>query len=274
MSVLEPTGPNADQIAFWTGAQAWVAQQELLDEQLGPLGLAGMQTLAPRPGETILDVGCGCGATTLELAGRVAPGGAVTGVDISAPMLAVAEARAGGRARFLLADAQTHALPAANGVFSRFGVMFFADPAAAFANIRMALEPGGRVVFVCWRSLAENHWMSVPFAAAAPFLPPMPAGDPNAPGPFAFADADRVRRILAAAGYSKIEIEPHDERIGSSTVERAMQIVLGVGPLSRALREHPEARAPATAAVAKALEPHEGPDGVKLDSAVWIVRAS
>lgn len=276
MSALEPTGPNADQIAYWGqgAAPAWVGLQELLDEQMRPLGLAAIETLAPKPGEVIVDVGCGCGDTTLELARRVAPGGAVIGVDISGPMLEVAERRAAGAARFILGDAQTYTLPAADGVFSRFGVMFFADPAAAFANVRLALNPGGRVVFVCWRALTENEWMVAPAEAAAPLLPPF-EGEmmTDAPGPFALANPDRLRRILREAGFDKIEIAPHDAKIGSSTVERAMRIAMNVGPLGRTLREHPDRRDAVTEVVRNVLEARADADGVQMDSATWIVSA-
>src|SRR5262249_6517301 len=149
--------------------------------------------------ERVLDVGCGTGQTSIELARRAGPGGAVTGIDISAPMLARARARAadaGARTvTFLDADAQTHRFdPASLDVcFSRFGIMFFAAPDAAFANLRSALRPAGRLAFVCWQSMRDNPWMLVPLMAAAAHitLPPPPA--PDAPGPFSFADADRVR---------------------------------------------------------------------------------
>src|SRR5262249_38336345 len=150
----------------------------------------------------VLDVGCGCGDSTVDLARRVAPDGTVVGMDISAVMLERARQTAreqGVNARFEHADAQTHAFaPASFDVlFSRFGVMFFADPTAAFANLRSALRPGGKLAFVCWQSLAENPWMLVPLGAAFQIIPPPPMPAPDAPGPFAFADQSRVRSILA-----------------------------------------------------------------------------
>src|SRR5262249_40712661 len=156
--------------------------------------------------------GCGCGDTTVELSKGVAPGGSATGVDISAPMLerarALAEAQRAA-ARFELADAQTHAFPPASAdvVFSRFGIMFFADPTAAFANLRRALTPSGRLAFVCWQALPENAWMAVPMLAALQHLPPPPLPGPEAPGPFSFADPARVRRILEGAGFRSVQLE-------------------------------------------------------------------
>src|SRR5881628_2723223 len=153
-------------------------------------------------GERVIDIGCGCGDTTIALARRVGPAGLVLGIDVSAPMLARAAdaAREAGVAhvRFEHADAQTHRFPAQafDVLYSRFGVMFFSDPAAAFGNLRTALRPGGRLGFVCWQAVPENPWIAVPLEAAAQHmaLPPPPA--PGAPGPFSFADPERVRRIL------------------------------------------------------------------------------
>jgi SAM-dependent methyltransferase len=278
MSLPDDGGPNAAQIAYWTSnGRTWVAMQGALDAQLRDLGLAAMAALGVREGERLIDIGCGCGDTTLELARRVAGGGSVLGADISAPMLEVARRRAGelglGWARFVEADAQIHDFEPADAAFSRFGVMFFADPAAAFANIRGALAPAGRLAFVCWRALAENHWMTIPMGAVAPLLPPTPPPPPNAPGPFAFADRDRVHGILSEAGFTQIAIEPHDQAIGQRDLETTVRTSLNVGPVGAALRENPLLKAPITAAVRAALAPHAGADGVKLPSATWIVTA-
>ena len=165
-------GPNAGQVAYWNEAvgPTWAELQEPLDRQLGPLGRAAMAALKPRPGERILDIGCGSGQTSVELAGAVAPDGAVLGVDISRPLLDTARARSPGAndVTFLEADAQTAAFEpgAFDAAFSRFGVMFFADPPAAFANIRRALKPGGRLAFICWRGMVDNPIMTLPMMAA------------------------------------------------------------------------------------------------------------
>jgi SAM-dependent methyltransferase len=202
----------------------------------------------------------------------------VLGADISRTLLELARHRAEGMrgVDFVEADAQTHAFEAArfDAVFSRFGVMFFADPKAAFANLRRALKPGGRLAFVCWRSPAENPVMVLPMQAALPLLPePPPQPEPNAPGPFAFADPDRVRGILEAAGFDAIQVEPHDEKIGSGDLETALGLALRVGPLGSVVRENPALAPKITDAVRAALAPHAGPDGVKLASATWIVTA-
>jgi len=271
--------PNAAQATYWneTAGPTWAELQAPLDRQLEPLGRRVMAELS-LPGARVLDVGCGAGATSLALAEAVGPDGAVLGVDVSHPLLEVARARAAGRSNltFQEADAQAFVLPPAafDAVFSRFGVMFFSDPAAAFANLRRALKPGGRLAFVCWRAPTENPVMVLPMQAALPLVatPPAPA-EPGAPGPFAFADPERVRGILESADFEAIAITPHDEKIGSGGLDTALGIALRVGPLGTLLRENPDQRDAVVAAVRDALAPHEGPDGVKLDSATWIVTA-
>ena len=277
---LDAAGPNAAQAAYWndSAGPTWVELQDKLDAQIEGVGLAAMAVLAPVPGERLVDVGCGCGATTLELARRVGEGGAVLGADISAPMLAVAKRRAAAAGlrwtSFVEADVQTHAFTPADGFFSRFGVMFFADPTAAFANLRRALKPGGRVAFLCWRSPMENPVLTAASIAAAPLLPAPPiAPDPTAPGPFAFADKDRVAGALKGAGFGDITIEPHDGKMGWPDVDAALTLALRVGPLGAALREHPEAHDRVVGAVRDMLESHRSPDGILLDSATWIVLA-
>jgi SAM-dependent methyltransferase len=271
--------PNAAQIAYWNegAGQTWAELQSPMDRQLEPLGRRVMATLAPRPGERVLDIGCGSGATTVMLAQAVAPGGEAIGVDISRPMLDVARRRAEGLTgvRFLEADAQTAGFEPASfdAVFSRFGVMFFADPTAAFANIRSALRAGGRLAFICWRPPFENPFMMLPMMAAAQHVTPPPPPEPGAPGPFAFADPDRVRSILEGAGFQGIEIAPHDQKIGSGDLETSLGLSLRVGPLGALLRENPDKRETVIGAVRDALAAHQGPDGVQLDSAAWIVTA-
>jgi SAM-dependent methyltransferase len=271
--------PNAAQIDYWNegAGQTWAELQALLDRQLQPLGRAIMAALSPRPGERILDIGCGAGETSLELAFAVGPDGAVTGADISRPMLEVARRRtSAANVTFVEADAQTFPFEpgAFDAAFSRFGVMFFADPSAAFANIRRALKAGGRLAFVCWRAPAENPIMTLPMMAAAPFQPAMDPPDPTAPGPFAFADPDRVRRILTEGGFTDVALTPHDEKIGGGDLEAAMTLALRVGPLGRMFRENPDIpRDKAVAAIRQAFTAHDGPEGVKLASATWFVTA-
>ena len=270
---------NADQIAYWNAIAGvtWAALQDLLDRQIDPLGRVAMDALAPQPGERVLDIGCGCGQTSLELAQRVGAHGHVQGVDISAPMLEIARRRTtdAGHINFLEADAQTYAFPpgAHDAAFSRFGVMFFEDPVAAFANIAKALHHGGRLAFVCWRPMAENGWMSLPLVAALPHIPPPAPPEPNAPGPFAFADAERVRAILAQAGFTDIEIRPHDQLIGGNDLEATVALSLRVGPLGAILRDNPHLKESVVGAIHEALAPHVTPQGVFLPSATWIVQA-
>ncbi len=272
-------GANAAQAEFWNdaGGRAWAGAHAALDRQIRPLGEAAMAALVPRPGEHILDIGCGAGATSVALAERVGPRGRVVGVDISGPLLAIAEAAGAAIAnlRFIRDDAQTHGFDhgAFDAAFSRFGVMFFADAVAAFANIRQALKPGGRLAFVCWRAMRENAWMHVPLMAAMPHLPPLPTPDPDAPGPFAFADAARVEAILAEAGFAEVSIRAHDCDIGGNDLATTMALMLRVGPLGAALREAPELAPKVEGAVAQALAPHVRNGEVWMPGAVWIVTA-
>ena len=281
MTAIPDDQPNLAQVEYWNAAagETWARLQDQLDRQLASLGLEAMRALDATPGECLIDVGCGCGQTTLELARRVGSDGAVLGVDISQPMLEVARRRAAETpdlaARFREADVQTVDLGAANfdGAFSRFGVMFFSDPPAAFANLRRSLKPGGRLAFVCWRAFSENPWMGAPLAAALPFLPEPEPVDPLAPGPFAFADAGRVRTILTEAGFTAIDIRPHDTQIGGGDVEEALQLAFRVGPLGAALREDPSRAGLIADAVRGVLEAHLTPQGVLMPAAVWIVTA-
>jgi SAM-dependent methyltransferase len=280
--MAEPATGNAAQAEYWNlqAGPVWVENQARLDRQLDPLGRAAQRALDPRPGEALLDLGCGCGQTSLQLAEAVAPDGLVTGVDISRPMLELARSRAPGpRVRFVEADAQTGDLaaglanPAYDAAYSRFGVMFFEDPPRAFANVARSVRPGGRLAFVCWRAITENAWMLGPYQAAAAHLPPQTPGDPLAPGPFAFADPSRLRAVLEAGGWTDIDLAPHDEAIGAGGVEESLAVALRVGPLGAALRESPELAPKVIDAVRAFFEAHDGPDGVRLPSATWIVTA-
>jgi SAM-dependent methyltransferase len=249
-----------------------------LDRQVEPLGLAAMDVLCPAEGEHIVDIGCGCGQTSLALAARVRPSGSVVGVDISQPMLDVAFRRprtADLQVTFRKLDAQTGDLgdDLFDAAFSRFGVMFFSDPVAAFANIRASLKPGGRLAFVCWRALNENPWMQAPLQAALPLLPPLAPPDPAAPGPFAFADPSRVRSILADSGYGSVTINPFDADIGGEDLDQTLKLALRIGPLGRALREHPEFVGNVTDAVRDVLSEYLTSNGVRMPAAVWIALA-
>jgi hypothetical protein len=151
--------------------------------------------------------------------------------------------------------------------------MFFNDPIAAFSNIRRGLKRNGRLAFVCWRGLEENPLDLVPLRAASLHLPPQPAHDPNAPGPFAFASADRVHSILKSAGFRQIEISARDDLVGSGDLDSMLAVCSRVGSLGKILRENPELQAATLPTLRCALAAHDGPDGVRLRAATWVVSA-
>jgi SAM-dependent methyltransferase len=273
-------GDNADQIAFWNGAggHKWLRSTERLERGLTPLGAAAMAAAMPLPGEHVLDIGCGAGPTSLKLAEMVGLHGRVFGVDVSEPLIEAARARAVGvgNLHFDVADASEYKFePVFDLLFSRFGVMFFADPAAAFANLRRALKPGGRLAFVCWRAFKENGWAFIPFMAAVPHLPPIARPEPNAPGPFAFADGERVKGILHQAGFSGVALKPFDTRMaGSNTLDEAVGFSSEVGPVSRVLADAPEEkRQAAIGAIRETLKAYDDGSGIALPAACWIVTA-
>jgi len=269
---------------YWNAdaGQTWARMQARMDLSLTPVTVALFNLAHPQSGERVLDIGCGTGETTLALAVVVGEEGDALGLDISQPMLAVAEERAealDSSAAFEEADAAS--LPGAGDrdlILSRFGVMFFDDPAVAFANIRTHAAPGGRLCFACWRSPAENGWASLAMGAVAPLLPPAPPADPLAPGPFAFADPVRLEALLKAGGWSDIELQPFDFAMvvgeGEDPVADAVDFSLHIGPASRAVREGgPEVAAAAREAL-RALYVQYLADGqVSLPAAIWLVSA-
>jgi SAM-dependent methyltransferase len=263
---------NVAQGEYWNAGagEAWVRQQDRMDIQLAPLGEATMAALGVTRGDRVLDVGCGAGTTTATLA-RL--GARPTGTDISEALISRARERYAD-CEFVVADAQTHAFAAFAAVYSRFGVMFFDDPAAAFTNLARAVAPRGRLAFVCWRSLKDNPLFTAPMAAAIDAGIPAPAPtDPDAPGPFAFADRDRVARILTGAGWHDIAIEPHQIMIGGNSLADSVELALQIGPLGRMLREHPDARDRAVDAIRDQLGRHVVDGNVMMTSATWIVTA-
>lgn len=275
---------NSDQIAYWNESSGpkWVMAQEVVDALVSPAGKLALERADVRAGERALDVGCGCGQTTLALGEAVGPQGHVLGIDVSRPMLERARERAAeaGMEQVELreADAQSATFDQRfDLLFSRFGVMFFADPSAAFANLRKAMAPGGRLAFVCWQALERNEWMSVPLRAFAEHLPLPPPGDPNAPGPFAFADPDRVRQVLGDAGWSNVGLEGHVVELAiapGSSLETAVGFILNIGPTARALQDvAPDVRERVAESIARAVEPFMTPTGVVMKGNVWVVSA-
>ncbi|MCL2447500.1 MAG: SAM-dependent methyltransferase, partial [Polyangiaceae bacterium] len=272
---------DADQIAIWNGpvGERWAREQESADRAFAAFAAELLSRAELKPGQRVLDIGCGNGTTTLAAADAVGPGGAVFGVDVSSPMLARARARSLGRPNvdYALGSAATQDFGRAFDVaISRFGVMFFADPVAAFAHLRGALRPGGALVFTCWRAPAENAWARCPHEAAAPHLPPAAPQDPLAPGPFAFADAGRVTRILRDAGFGAIDVAPFDAEVvlSNAGLDDAVRFAVSFGPTAGALREADESTAArAREAIAARFEPLLRGPRLVLGGAVWVVRA-
>jgi SAM-dependent methyltransferase len=275
---------NADQIASWNGTAGrhWTEQQEHMDIQLAPVSAAVFAATDIRPGMRVIDIGCGCGDTTLEIARRVGPKGHALGLDISTEMLGRARERtpAGAPVEFIEGDATIYDFPQADAdlLFSRFGVMFFADPVLAFANMRKGLRRGGHIAFACWRDRAINPSLQIAAAEAYRFVPPPPPMAPDAPGPFAFAHKDRVSDILARAGFADIAVQPVDVDLDVAAgrgLDEAVRGALEIGPASRALNDQPpEIRAKAAAAIRAAYARHLKGGSVLLPAAIWIVTAT
>jgi SAM-dependent methyltransferase len=274
---------NEEQRARWNGidGEYWTSHQDRLDRTLAPVTGPLLAFAAPRAGSTVIDVGCGCGATTLELARAVGPSGRVVGLDVSGPMLALAaeRLRAFANTTCMLGDAAELPLRdlGADLIVSRFGVMFFGDPEAAFANLRTGLAAGGRLRFACWRPIKENPWLQIPLHAVYEHTPRLPKPEPEEPGPFAFGDPARVTRILTAAGFTAPSFTSLDIQIDISaggTLEDAVIQSSAMGPAKRALADQPdEVRAAALESIRRALTPHASAAGVKLSGAVWLVAA-
>ena len=280
----EAADPRAipDQIEYWNdeAGRAWTTRQQSWDTAMKPFSDAALIRAAVEPGESVIDIGCGCGATSLQLAELVGPKGRVLGIDVSKPMLSRARERGAGNPvpSFAEADATTYPFEkgGADLLFSRHGVMFFAEPERAFANLRSALKPDGRVAFSCFRTPKENALITTILAAVQDFVPPLPKMNHD-PGPFAFQDPERVKRILTAAGFKAVTLEPVDVQsdVGSGKgLDEAVTNTMEIGPASRALSGAPaETRAKAEAALRAALAPKQKDGKVLLGAGIWIVTA-
>lgn len=269
---------NDEQATLWNGpaGHAWVEEQESLDRMFEPFEAMLADSIAP--GSRVLDIGCGTGATTIAAARRAAPGGRVTGIDISEPMLALAReraARAGVAAQFLRADAQVAELEPASfdALISRFGVMFFGEPVAAFANLHRATRTGGALNAFAFRSAAENPFMTTAERAAAPFLPDLPPRKPDAPGQFAFADGDRVRNILESAGWREIELRHVDVECALPRAQLDRYIAR-LGPVGMALARAPDDRRERIVEIVRAaFAPFAVSEEIRFSAACWKVSA-
>jgi SAM-dependent methyltransferase len=271
---------NEDQIALWNGAagRAWVDTQESLDRLFQPFQDLLVEAVAARGAQRVLDVGCGTGSTTLAIARQLGARGAAVGIDLSEPMIDLARSRAEQIAappRFICADAETHAFEPASFdmIASRFGVMFFAHPVQAFANLRRAAKPGAALELIAWRGPADNPFMTAAERAAAPYLPELPARRPDEPGQFAFADSGRVRAILEKSGWIDIDIQPLD--VACTLPETELDsYVTKLGPLGRVLgAADPRTQSLVIAKVRAAFAPYVRGADVRFTAACWTIRA-
>ena len=283
--MLEAKGPNAEQIHYWNEVSGpkWVKLDHMINGLIEPIGSHAITEANPQPGERVLDVGCGCGDTSLKLAAAVGSEGSVVGVDVSAPMLAEATSRrdrtGASNLDFENADAQIGGFTQGfhDLVFSRFGVMFFADPSAAFANLRSSLRPGGRIVFACWQSREKNPWLSLPAAAAMKHFETPPAPPIEAPGPFSLCDSERITRLLEGSGFGAVRCRSVEQSIDVSaglSLDEAVKFLAQMGPTGALLNTASEdVRNAALGSIHEVLVPHRSDQGIELGAAVWIVSA-
>jgi SAM-dependent methyltransferase len=278
---------NEEQFEYWNGdaGKRWAQEDATMASLLEPVCEALMDHAGLKAGSNALDVGCGGGSQSLMLAQRLGPGDRVLGVDISAPMLAVATEKTsqvgdnGAQLEFLQADASDHSFEAGSFdlLFSRFGVMFFDDPVGAFRNLRQALADDGRLAFCCWQPLKDNDWTRIPLQAALQHVAMPETPDPNAPGPFAFADPERVRGILAEAGFGNIAIESHirDIRFGAApSLGESVRELAMIGPVSRLLAgQDAEVMEKVFFSMEEALSPFYKDGALLLPGAIWFVTA-
>ncbi len=284
-TIIKAECPNSDEIDHWNGApgQNWTDQNRLTDLMYDQFGAQVLAQAALKAGDKVLDVGCGCGTTTLKIAKSVAPDGLVTAVDVSAVMLNVDREQvksAAAPVNILNADAKTYLSDPASFdvVFSQFGVMFFANPETAFANFYRSLKPGGRLAFVCWRGPGLSPWLMVPYGAVRSFMPDMPTPSPETPAsPFSLESKPKTQAMLTGAGFVDVRLDPLDTkvRMGDGNIADFAAFVAAFnGQVSAILRK---VGAPTADAVMAALtdglsEYHKG-DRPKFPASAWIVSA-
>jgi len=267
---------------YWNeeGGKKWVDSIDVIESILVPMSNRLMQQIAATSGERILDVGCGGGVTSIKLAEQVGPTGKVLGVDVSVPIIAIAIERGSGIAnlKFQQCDAATASMD--DGGFdvitSRFGVMFFDDPIAAFTNLHSSLKSTGRLVFLCWRTIEENPWLGEPAAATFEIMPPPEEKpDPKAPGPFSLGDPDHLKNILQSAGFNNIDLRAIDMGMPMGSLDEAVSFLMKLGPAADAVKEaSEEERVAVAAAIGKVMEKYDSADGVTTPAATWIVTAT
>lgn len=277
---------NEQQTEFWSGSggEYWVVNQQQMDTMLKPLGDAALAHIDLASVQHLLDIGCGTGSTTLDIAARLSDGARVTGADLSVPMTDYARSRVTEtgvkNAEFITCDLQLDPFEPAifDAAFSRFGVMFFDAPVAGFKNIHAALKPGAPLAFVCWQTPSENLWHSLAVATAKKFIEMPSAPEPRAPGPFAFAETEYVTSILEDAGFSDIVMTPHEQTVelfSGQDVRSAAENFARINPIISAfVTEAGEDKAePLIAALAETLAPHHKDGALHFPSATWLVSA-
>jgi SAM-dependent methyltransferase len=279
---------NSGMRDFWNnaGGRMWVNYQDIIEIGMSPLGINAMDRLGIAPNDRVLDIGCGCGDTTIELARRVGKDGYVLGVDISEMIISSAKKKINLKKQshvdFKCLDAQNYDFDKTSFdvIFSRFGVMFFDDPIAAFSNLRASLRSNGHIAFVCWQPVTAIEWISLPLEIISRHIepPPSPPPQPEAPGGFSFGDANRVERILSSAGYSDINIEPYHSKINiGKSLDEAQAFLTHIGPAGSIL-ENPEidseVRMRFIEDLHNTLKAHQTEKGVSLGAATWLVTAS
>ena len=268
---------NSEQEELWNGrlGKAWVSVEDYIDRMMEPLTRPALYAVNAQSKDYIVDIGCGCGTTSLSLG---ANGAEVRGIDISSAMINKANEKATSNVTFSVGDAANEIFTSVHSVaFSRFGVMFFADPIKAFTNIRSALVTGGRLVFLCWQLPSMNPWLSTAITALQPFQPvDVPPPDPNAPGPFSFGVPEYTQEILSRAGFTNINIQSvvKDLHLGD-TLDEVMMFHRNIGPLSGLLETLDEARhADAINAVRDAFSTQKTEEGINLKASSWLVTAN
>jgi SAM-dependent methyltransferase len=285
MSDQQINSPNAREVQYWNSphTRVWADEYQAIDRLLADSTRVALDHAAPKVGERVIDIGCGSGTTVLELAARVGPSGYVLGADVSKPSVEKARERVAAagvhQAEIMRCDVSNHIFPVNSFdlVFSRFGVMFFADPVATFVNIRKATKPDGRLVLAAFRSLQENKWVTAIVGAVRHLLPPITPPGPEEPGQFSWGDAARVHRILETAGFQDVSLTPHDPPMplaGRRGAAEAASFMSRIGPVVRAMSDAPEEqRKKVRAALEAFFQDHERAQGIVFQGAIWIVSA-